>query len=139
MKKCNVCHCIVDEISECPICGNTITYEPPCMEDKERFVFSKYYFVYLLKNLWFSVLCIIISTVAFILSLPITSSLLHYLLIPAALMLIASFVFSLYKRELTRRLLWKYSKEYAVGRMVCDKYFYGITAVILCITVAIIN
>ena len=36
MKKCNVCGCIVDEKSECPICGNTLTYEPPCMEEKEK-------------------------------------------------------------------------------------------------------
>ena len=45
MKKCNVCGCIVDEKSECPICGNTLTYEPPCMEDKEKFVFNKYWVI----------------------------------------------------------------------------------------------
>ena len=89
MKKCNVCKCIVDEISECPICGNTITYEPPCMEDKERFVFNKYYLLYLLKNTWFAILCTVIGIVIAITAKPdfdITVAL-------AIAMLVASFLF----------------------------------------------
>ena len=129
MKKCNTCQCIVDEEYCCPICGNTLTYEPPCMEDKEHFVFGRYYKIYLLKNLWFPVLCTIASIVIFILTLPLTVPSVYLLLIPTAILLVASFIFALFKRPLTRRLLWKYTEEYATGMINNDKYFCGIGAV----------
>lgn len=135
LKKCNVCQCIVDEASECPICGNTITYEPHCMEDKEHFAFNRYYKTYLLKNLWFPVLCTIASIIIFILTLPLTVPLAYLLLIPTAFLLIMSFVFALFKRPLARRMLWKYSEEYAIGRINNDKYFFGFGAVLLLIIV----
>lgn len=129
MKKCNICQCVVDDEYCCPICGNTLTYEPPVMEDKEHFVFSRYYKIYLLKNLWLPVLCTIASIVIFILTLPLTVPSVYLLLIPTAFLLIASFIFAFFKRPLARRLLWKYSEEYALHSIEADKYYCAIGAV----------
>ena len=130
MKKCNVCGCIVDEKSECPICQNTLTYEPPCMEDKEHFVFNKYYYVYLLKNTWFAVLCTIASIIILIIDTPTSSYSLRFIL-PAIVLLIASLIDSFFKRCQYRRLLKIYSERWANYMIEYDKYFYGAAAVIL--------
>lgn len=130
MKKCNFCGCIVDEKSECPICQNTLTYEPPCMEDEEHFVFNKYYYVYLLKNAWFAVLCTIASIIILIVDTP-TSSYSLRLIFPAIVLLIASLVDSFFKRWRYKRLLKIYTEPWAKQLIAYDKYFYGAAAVIL--------
>ena len=126
MKKCNICKCIVDEISECPICGNTITYEPPCMEDKERFVFNKYYLLYLLKNTWFAILCTVIGIVIAITAKPdfdITVAL-------AIAMLVASFLFGVFRRRYARAIQWKYSEKYTNIRAIRAQFTAGILAIV---------
>ena len=130
MKKCNVCNSIVDEISECPICGNTLTYEPPVMEDTEKFVFNKYYYIYLLKNTWFAVLCTIKIIIISLVNTP-TSSYSLRLILPAIVLLIASLVNSFFKRWRYKRLLKIYTEPWAKQLIAYDKYFYGAAAVIL--------
>lgn len=126
MKKCNVCGCIVDEISECPICGNTITYEEPCMEDKEKFVFNKYYLVYLLKNTWFASICTVIGSVIAI----ITKPELDTTLILAIALLIASFLFGVFNRRYAQAIQWKYSESWAKKRAHWSQFTAGILALV---------
>ena len=130
MKKCNVCNSIVDEISECPICGNTLTYAPPVMEDKEKFVFNKYYYIYLLKNTWFAVFCTIKIIIISLVNTP-TSSYSLRLILPAIVLLIASLVNSFFKRWRYKRLLKIYTEPWAKQLIAYDKYFYGAIAVVL--------
>ena len=129
MKKCNVCQCIVDEKSECPICGNTLTYEPTVTEDREHFVFNKYYYIYLLKNAWFAVFCTIASIIILIVDTPISSYSLRFIL-PAIVLLIASLADSFFKRSQYKRLLKIYSERRANYMITYDKYLYGTVAVI---------
>ena len=129
MKKCNVCQCIVDEISECPICGNTLTYEPTVTEDREHFVFNKYYYIYLLKNAWFAVFCTIASIIILIVDTPTSSYSLRFIL-PAIVLLIASLADSFFKRSQYKRLLKIYSERRANYMITYDKYLYGTVAVI---------
>ena len=126
MKKCNVCGCIVDEISVCPICDNTITYEQPCMADKEHFVFSKYYLFYLLKNSWFSIICLIYGIVTAI----IFRHNLNALIAPAALCLALSLYLSVFERQYARAIRWKYNKEYSLQHTLFYRYSFGIGSII---------
>lgn len=126
MKKCNVCGCIVDEKSECPICGNTLTYEPPCMEEKGKFVFNRYYLLYLLKNTWFSILCTVIGIVIAITAKPdfdITVAL-------AIAMLVASFLFGIFRRRYAHAIQWKYSEKYTNIRAIGAQFTTGILAIV---------
>ena len=126
MKKCNVCGCIVDEKSECPICGNTLTYEPPCMEEKERLVFSKYYLIYLLKTSWFSIACLIYGIITAI----IFRHSLNALIAPAALCLALSLYLSVFERQYARAIRWKYNKEYSLQHTLFYRYSFGIGSII---------
>ncbi len=127
MKKCNVCQCTVDDISECPICGNTLTYEPPVMEDKEYFVFNKYYLIYLLKNTWFALFCTIIAAVMIILSK--TLSIGH--LIVGIFLLIATYLFSIFQRKYEKLVIqWCHSEAYSKRKAAAAKYAIGAAALI---------
>lgn len=126
MKKCNVCKCIVDEKSECPICGNTITYEPPCMKDKEHFVFSKYYLLYLLKNTWFALLCTIIGSIITI----ITKPAFDVTLILAITMLITSFLYGIFNRRYARAIQWKYSEKLSKWHAFLSQFTAGFLALV---------
>ncbi len=59
MKRCNICHMVVDADTECPICGNTITYEPEIESTHKKYVFNKYLLLYVLKNFWFTAIMLI--------------------------------------------------------------------------------
>jgi hypothetical protein len=126
MKKCNVCGCIVDEKSVCPICGNTITYEPPCMKDKEHFVFSKNYLLYLLKNTWFALLCTIIGSVITI----ITKPAFDVTLILAITMLITSFLYGIFNRRYARAIQWKYSEKLSKWHAFLSQFTAGFLALV---------
>jgi glucose-6-phosphate-specific signal transduction histidine kinase len=100
------------------------------MADKEHFIFNKYYYVYLLKNAWFSILCTIKIIVTLLVNTP-TSSYSLRLILPAIVLLIASLVNSFFKRWRYKRLLKIYTKPWAKQLIAYDKYFYGAAAVIL--------
>ena len=100
------------------------------MKDEEHFVFNKYYYVYLLKNAWFAVLCTIASIIILIVDTPTSSYSLRFIL-PAIVLLIASLVNSFFKRWRYKRLLKIYTEPWAKQLIAYDKYFYGAAAVIL--------
>ncbi len=114
MKKCNICQSIVDATEECPICGNTLTYEPPVMEDKEKFVFNRFYILYLIKSTWIAMLCTIIGIVIAIISKPDFD----IAIILAIVMLIASFLLGIFNRKYAASIQWKYSEKYAQYRAI---------------------
>jgi hypothetical protein len=58
----------VDEDSECPFCQETLTYEPSIPESSEHIVFNKYYWIYKLKTMWFSLACLVFCVVRLILA-----------------------------------------------------------------------
>lgn len=127
MKKCNVCRCTVDASSECPICGNTLTYEPPVMEDKEHFDFNKYYLIYLFKNTWFALFCTVIAAVMIILAKTCTVG--H--LIVGIFLLIATYLFSIFQRKYESLVIqWCHSEAYSKRKAAAAKYAVGSASLI---------
>ena len=70
MKKCPTCRMIVNEPYECPYCQTTLTYEEPVMTNREKLRCNRYFWLYQLKNCWFSLLCVIITAVTMLLAEP---------------------------------------------------------------------
>lgn len=68
MKECPTCRMIVDEPYECPYCQTTLTYENPVMTDREKLRCNRYFWLFQLKNCWFSLLCLLVSAVVTVLS-----------------------------------------------------------------------
>ncbi|MBQ0084086.1 MAG: hypothetical protein KBS52_04900 [Clostridiales bacterium] len=69
MKKCPKCGCKTNSKSECPICYNTLTYEPIILDDDdEKLVFSKYLLLFFLKKYCFWLVCAIVCLVRFIMA-----------------------------------------------------------------------
>ena len=56
LKQCPTCRSVVDDNDTCPICNTSLVYEPSAHTDNEKIVLNRYYGVYLLKTLWFSVI-----------------------------------------------------------------------------------
>ena len=126
MKKCNLCKSIVDEENECPICHNSLVYEPLCWEANERFAVNKYLFFYILKNIWFSVLCCIIGLLKIIISRPQGSE----LLFGAVACAVLSLIFALFQRYLGKLMTWMYNEEYSHFKVVLWKYLLGLASII---------
>lgn len=126
MKQCPLCKSIVTDESECPICGNTITYEPPVMADKELVVWNKYSFMYYLKNMWFSVLSCIIGLVVCIATKPDMS----YLFFAGVLCALVSLFISVFHRYLVKYMIWKYSGVYVPYKLGSLKYITGGIAIL---------
>ena len=127
MKKCNICKSVVDAREECPICGNTLTYEPPVMEDREHFVFNKYFALYLLKNAWFAIFCTVIAAVMLILAKDFTIG--H--LIVGVFLLMATYLFSIFQRKYESLVIqWSNSEEYSKRKAAAAKYAVGSASLI---------
>ncbi len=127
MKKCPTCTMIVDDESVCHVCGTTLTYEEPLRDVRERRVMNRYYLAYLLKNVWFSALCILICVVRLL----IVPSQPSKLLVFAGLLLIISLYSSLNSRRIQKRQQ-VYSAQYFEGLLWIRKYLCGGAAVLLC-------
>ena len=121
MKKCNICHAIVDDENECPVCQNTLTYEPVCHETEEHFVWNKYYVAYLAKNTWFSLICCMVGLLKVIIARPQFNA----LLFTAGACAIISLIVSIFQRILCKTMTWKYSKEYVPFKLGIWKYLLG--------------
>lgn len=121
MKKCKVCHCTVNDENECHICHNTLTYESTSQETDEHYVLNKYYLIYILKNIWFSVLCCIFGIIKFAVSKPNMS----VLLITAFVLALISLVVSVFQSNLEKSITWKYSESYAPFKIGIWKYLLG--------------
>ena len=126
MKQCPVCKSIVDSESECPICGNTITYEPPVMADKELIPWNKNTVLYYLKNTWFSVLSCLTGAFICIMATPK----MDYLFFLAVFCAIVSLFVSFFHRKLAKYMTWKYSEEYVPYKLGLLKYTTGGIAIL---------
>lgn len=124
MKVCPKCHMTVDAEGECPFCYTTLTYEPTVHSDKEHYVLNKYLVGHLLKQSWFSLLCLIV--VALKLALTQETFVAHYHLWPPVFAVV-SLLCSLFERRIIRYVQW----EYAVARAVVAKFSTGLAAVVL--------
>lgn len=61
MKKCSRCGSTVYDEQTCPICKNDITLADYFEGDREKYVYNKYFFKYLLNETW----CTILATILF--------------------------------------------------------------------------
>lgn len=126
MKVCPKCHMTVDADSECPFCYTTLTYEPTVHSDKEHYVLNKHLLFHLLKQCWFSLLCLIVV----VLKLALTQrAFTPYHLMPL-LFLVVSLQFSILGRSIARNIQWKYSESYAVVWTAGVKIGSGLLAVL---------
>lgn len=126
MKKCPLCQMTVDAEHECPYCYTTLTYEPFCDEEKEHIVWNRYYFIYLAKNCWFSVLCCMIGIVKFFIDRSINE-----LFIIAIFLSLLSLLISVFQRSFTKGITWKYSESHAPFKAGMWKYQLGSAAILL--------
>ncbi len=131
MKKCPTCKMIVDADSECPFCYTTITYEPIVYSDNEKYVYNKYFILHLIKQSWFSMLCLIFVVVRILLVQR------HSILLCVFSVLFAllSLVYSIYQRKITKYIQWKYSKEYSAFKASELKVMLGVFAVLFSLAI----
>lgn len=126
MKKCNLCYSVVNDKDECHICHNTLTYEPECQDIEEHYVWNKYYLVYLIKNIWFSLFCCVFGIV----NLAINKFVLSEVLIAAIICALISLVASIFQGNLKKAITWKYSESYAPFKIGLWKYLIGAISVL---------
>ncbi|MBR6533371.1 MAG: hypothetical protein IKT44_02965 [Clostridia bacterium] len=126
MKKCPNCEMVVNADNECPFCYTTLTYESNVSSDKEKYVLNKYFIWYLIKQSWFSVLCLIVVVLRLI---HIRNAIDYFLIFPIVFICF-SLVFSFLGRKITKIVQWKYSKGYSEFRTNAIKVLTGILAVI---------
>ena len=131
LKKCPICGSVVDAKDECPICRTTLTYEPFCTDDKERFPKSRYYIAYVAKRIWFSVLCCIF--VAVMIALPGLH--IREAAIAAVIFAAASLLISVFKRQWIRLVTlipwtaWIYTDDYIHFSIGYDAFIFGVLSV----------
>lgn len=126
MKKCPNCEMVVNADNECPFCYTILTYESNVSSDKEKYVLNKYFIWHLIKQSWFSALCLI----AVVLRLIYIRNTLDYFLIYPIVFICFSLVFSFFGRNITKSVQWKYSKGYSEFRTNAIKVLTGILAVV---------
>ena len=126
MKKCPICKMTVNADNECPFCGASLTYEPHCEADKEHIVWNKYYFKYLVKTIWFALICCLFGAVKIIVVRPPMSE----LLMTAILLALFSFFISCFQRSWMEKMKWKYQESYLLFLIPLWKYGFGLLSVI---------
>ena len=127
MKKCPTCQSIVDDDDTCPICQTSLIYEPSAHTDDEKIVWNRYYVMYLLKTLAFSVLCFLFCIIRVI----GWREELDSLCVPIVLFSALSLFLGLTDRRMPASAAVFYKKEGYRFSMVLGKYLSAITAVIL--------
>lgn len=127
MKKCNLCQSIVNAEEECPICHNTLTYEPTCQETEEHYVWNKYYLLYVLKKIWFSLFCCVFGIIKLVITMPDMNK----LLMAAIGCALISLLVSVFQRNLEKSITWKYSEDYAPFKIGVWKYLLGAISLLL--------
>ena len=126
MKKCPLCKMIVDAKYECPICYTTITYEPEFYSNTEKYVYNKYFLGYLIRQNWFSMLCLIF--VIFRIFSVQTHSILFCII--SVLAAVFSLIVSIFQRQIAKYIQWKYSEDYSQYEVLKEKVVSGIVAVV---------
>ncbi len=134
LKKCPRCGMIVDEKNECPICYETITYESTVMVEKEKFIYNRFYFKYLVRNSWFSVTCLLIGLLVLIILQPPMIPFIY----AGIFFLVLSVVYSLFERQFfclwKRHALeagWKVVREYEKEKSPYYKYYWSVFGLFL--------
>ena len=126
MKQCPTCTMIVEAENECPYCQTTLTYEATIESEAEHIVYNKYFWIWMLKRVWFSIACSIICIIRVITQHPTTTP----LVISMFGLCTVSLVVSFFQRGLEKLASWKYSNEYSKFKMLMWKYVLGGTAVL---------
>ena len=125
MKNCPTCWMTVDVDNECPFCGTSLTYEPNCDAAREKIVWNKYYLLYMAKNIWFSLICVLIGVIKLTVARPPMSELLIAAIVCAAVSLLVA----LFQRSLTKGN-WIYKESYIPIVVVSWKYGAGLLAIL---------
>lgn len=147
MKQCPVCRAITEENYECHVCGTTITYEPPCFEEREKLAWNRYTALYLLRETWLSLLSVLVVAVVTIYVWPfepLAKRTLGTFLWSAVLCAAASLVLSLLDRHIVRivnewSFIKKYTDEYIRERNAVEKILLAVGAIVLALLAVLLN
>ena len=128
MKVCPQCRMTVDAADECPICFGTLTYEPTVSAAREKFVWNRYLLLYLLRHMWFPLLCTLAVLIRLLFVQPNGVQLWIY----GAVMLLIALITALLERKFIRWSQWKYSEHYAVFSVGITKYLAALIGAVFC-------
>lgn len=126
MKNCPTCKMTVEADNECPFCGESLAYVSVCDADKEHIVWNKYFFKYMAKNIWFSLICCFVGVIRLIIVKPPMSE----LLISAIVCALISLMISCFGRSYMAKMSWKYTESYLLFLISLWKYGLGLLSVI---------
>ena len=129
MKECPVCKSKVDEEFQCPICLTTLTYEPACYGEGERYAFNKYYLRYLWRQCWFSLISLVVVLIATFFMAPG----LYQACIMAWVASLFSVLMGAFQRKIIKLMQWKYTEDFASFRVVLGKYIAAGAAIFVAI------
>ena len=130
MKQCPRCESLVDEPTECPVCGETLTYVDPHPARRERIARNRYGAWYWVRQAWFACACTAATVVLLCVGHPPPA--VAALSLPCCL---AALVRAFGGRWLTRR--WGqhlhsrdyHTDEYRKVSLGADKYLLAVLAV----------
>ncbi len=116
----------IAEDAECPICGTSLTYEPPVDGDAESVKMGKYFALYLLKITWWILLSLVIAVICLALAKPpISMVLISVGMIGAALLM------GLSERHLNRRKEMSFYALYQYRRAMTVLNFAGLICALI--------
>lgn len=110
MKRCPHCRSVVDDETECKLCGATLTFEPPVADYREKYAPGRYLLFYRLKQFWPAMLATAVILPLLFLSKPLS----HVLTVLALLLL--SWVTAAFQHRLARFMQWKYNPKFSPVR-----------------------
>lgn len=131
MKKCPICKMIVEAENECPYCQTTLTYEETIESEREHIVYNKYFFLCMIKRVWFSVACSVFCIIRVI----IQHATISPLLLCMAGLCVVSLIVSIFQRGLEKTIQWKYSQNYSTYKVQLWKYLFGGVAILLSLVI----
>ena len=128
MKQCPHCRMTVDAADECPICFTTLTYEPSVSASREKLLWNRYLALYLLRHVWFPLLCSIAVLLRLIFVRPTITPLYTY----GVVFLLVSLITALFERTFVKWSQWKYSEAYARYSVGFTKYLSALIGAVFC-------
>ena len=126
MKECRKCHMTVDAHSECPICYNDIANEPESSATTEKYRINKYFFIHLLRNHKFSLVCTILVLIAIFIKIKAFG----YWQIISIILDVIMWVEALYKNLVYKIFSGIYSDRYLEATHKITVYMCGALAAI---------
>lgn len=116
MKKCNKCHCTVDNEVTCPICKNDVTMEEYQDGYYEKYAFNKYTVKFFLSQLLPEFVAVILVTIRYTCFSPRVIGGINYVI----LLLIIGIVEALFARQLVcmnKYSLRFFNSDWSIERM----------------------